>query len=95
LEAARRVKLPAMSIRAATRARKTVLRTRFIFEKSFRLEAVQATWLAHVGDVLSGGEQEARRDSLGSTPREIARMMKEKGGEVKKESEPEGRGERS
>jgi hypothetical protein len=33
-----------------------------MLERSFHLEAIQATWLAHVSDVLSGGEQEARRD---------------------------------
>lgn len=41
---------------------------RFMFERSFHLEAIQATWLAHVGDVLSGGEQEARRDFSGDFP---------------------------
>ena len=39
-----------------------------MFERSFRLEVIQATWLAHVGDVLSGGEQEARRDFSGDFP---------------------------
>ncbi len=83
-----------MSVRAATRAKKNVLRIRFMFERSFRLEVIQATWMAHVGDVLSGGEQGARRDFSGDFPK-IARMMKEKRREVKKESEAEGRGERS
>jgi hypothetical protein len=39
-----------------------------MFERSFHLEAIQATRLAHVGDVLSGGEQEARRDFSGDFP---------------------------
>jgi hypothetical protein len=77
-----------MSIRAATRARKTVLRMRFMFERSFHLEAIQATWLAHVATCFRAESRRREETSPGTSPREIARMMKEKGREVKKESEP-------
>ncbi len=89
------MRLPAMSRRAARRARKTFLRIRFMFERSFRLEVIQATWLAHTVDVLSGGEQEARRDFSGAFPqRDCANDEREREGSQERIG-AEGRGERS
>jgi hypothetical protein len=52
-----------------------------MFERSFHLEAIQATWLAHVRDVLSGGEQEARRDFSEDFPwRDCANNEREREG---------------
>jgi hypothetical protein len=72
------------SIKAATRARKIGLREVFMIKRSFRPELFQPP-VAHVGPVCFRAESRRREARSRGTSLGIARMMKEKGRDVKEE----------